>query len=221
MCPWDQFAQAAPAFCEKALCGWIKEPANTWSNIGYLLVAMWLWRRSHRDGFPGLELLAFAAGATGVGSALFHATYLAWAGAADYLGMFLGTGALTALNARRLYGISWARARLVFFLVTALFLSSVLLFPDWSHWIYALGGPCCLLEALLYRRDGMRTDYRDYLLAWAMVAFAAGFWWLDVSRLVCAPDNHVLGGHALWHLLTAGAFYFIYRFYTQFAELRD
>jgi hypothetical protein len=46
ICPWDWLRQSPPSFCEETLCGWVKQPANTWSNIGFLVSAALLWRGS-------------------------------------------------------------------------------------------------------------------------------------------------------------------------------
>lgn len=44
-----------------------------------------------------------------------------------------------------------------------------------------------------------------------------GVWWLDRLEVVCDPHNHVVGGHAAWHLLGALSFVFWFRHYEQFA----
>ncbi|HEX4048255.1 MAG TPA: hypothetical protein VH309_10495, partial [Elusimicrobiota bacterium] len=70
-------------------------------------------------------------------------------------------------------------------------------------------------EAVLAsRRTG--TEYRFF--AWALGTFLAAFgiWLLDMKGIVCAPDDHILQGHAVWHVLNAFCFYFLYRFYRQF-----
>ncbi len=36
-------------WCEETLCGVIAEPANTWSNLAYLVVAAWLWWFTRKD----------------------------------------------------------------------------------------------------------------------------------------------------------------------------
>ena len=42
-------------------------------------------------------------------------------------------------------------------------------------------------------------------LRWMIGCFLAGFgfWIADKRRFVCAPDNHVINGHAIWHLATS------------------
>lgn len=219
-CPWDNWVQADLGFCEQSLCAWVKQPGNTWSNVGYLAMGFWIWNRARKDGILSVRMLAISAWITGVGSAFFHASGTRWAGAIDLLGMFLGTGALTALNVRRWLnsglGIAWS----VFGFVSLSLMGVAGSFPNSERWVYVLSGPCCLIELGLYFRDRPRTVYRKYLLAWLSVGLATLFWWLDIQNILCDPRNHVLSGHALWHLLSAVAFYFLYLFYKQFSVLR-
>ena len=49
---------------------------------------------------------------------------------------------------------------------------------------------------------------------------AFGIWILDVKEIVCDAKNHFLQGHAVWHVLNAFCFYFLYRFYRQFQPER-
>ena len=61
-----------------------------------------------------------------------------------------------------------------------------------------------------------RIDYRHLkaLLTCFLVALAA--WVPDYTRLICVPDDHLLQGHATWHVVNSFCFYFLYRFYRQF-----
>lgn len=220
-CPWDSWPQSALGFCEADLCGWVKEPGNTWSNIGYVLIGFWIWKQANKLGIKGLWMLALASVLTGVGSAFFHASGTRWAGIADLLGMFLGTGALTALNTRRWLLVSWPICTVIFLAVSAALLAVTIFFPDGSRWVYGLSMPCCLIELRLYFRDGNRTRYREYLSSWIAVIIATLFWWLDIGRILCNPNNHILSGHAAWHLLSAAGFYFLFKFYAQFPSLKS
>ena len=46
-------------------------------------------------------------------------------------------------------------------------------------------------------------------------------WHLDDANIWCDPDRHWISGHALWHVLNAGAFYAAFRYYRQFDLLRE
>lgn len=220
-CPWESWPQTKLGFCEESLCAWIKQPGNTWSNIGYLAIGYWIWKRAKRDGVSNVRMLAIAAGMTGMGSVFFHASGTMWAEASDLLGMFLGTEALTSLNVRRWLGTTWGTTWAIFILLSLALLGTAGAFPDSERWIYALSGPCCWIELWLYFRDRPKTNYRPYLYAWIVMGLATLFWWMDIARILCSPTNHLFSGHAAWHLLSAAGFYFLYLFYRQFPLLRS
>ncbi|MBC7754438.1 MAG: hypothetical protein H7Z71_09390 [Moraxellaceae bacterium] len=51
---------------------------------------------------------------------------------------------------------------------------------------------------------------RDLSLCLSFFVVAAGFSYADISRLFCHPSNHVIQGHAIWHLLCAVGTWFSY-----------
>ena len=55
--------------------------------------------------------------------------------------------------------------------------------------------------------------YGPFFAALALMAAAGGFSLAGVTRTWCDPSNHWLQGHSIWHLLSAGALYSLYRFY--------
>jgi hypothetical protein len=52
-CPWHAGADLLGApnikWCEAALCGWISEPANTWSNVLYLVIGLVVYLQCRRS----------------------------------------------------------------------------------------------------------------------------------------------------------------------------
>lgn len=218
-CPWSGLRSAPLSFCEEPLCGWLKQPGNTWSNIGFLLVAFLIWKRALRKRKSNVTWFAIVSASVGLGSAFYHASGAYLAGIADYGGMFLITGAMTAMNSKRWLGLSHTDTRWIFVGTAAVLLGLMIFFPAASRLLYVLAAPCCLIELRLYFRDGDRTRFKFYLLSWLAVVVGAVAWWLDQTKLVCDPANHILPLHAVWHLLMALALYFLYRFYEQFPEL--
>lgn len=150
-CPWSAWPQSPASFCEAPLCAWIREPGNTWSNAGFLLVAAIFYRETARPEFRHLRAIAHITLLTGVGSMAFHATDT-WLGAAlDYAGMFLG-GAFMLLICFFRWTRASRRAGLVFFWVLALAGgASFVLAPEAARWAYALEGIVCgLSEVTLF-----------------------------------------------------------------------
>ena len=220
-CPWDSFRQSELVFCEASRCAWIKEPANTWSNLGYLAAALYmlvvLGRRTDR---PIVRVLAVVAIVTGLGSAFYHASGIRSAMLADYAGMFLGTAALTALNVRRWLGWRDPAAWAILVATTAALLGFIAIFPGSERMVFMVAMPCCAIELRLFFRDRASISYRYYGLAWLSVIVGTVFWALDLARVWCRPDDHLINGHALWHLATAASLVMYFRYYLQFKALR-
>ncbi len=214
-CPWSGLPEEPLRFCEESLCGWIKQPANTWSNGGFIVIALLIGKEIGKQQ-TALWRFALVSAATGVGSAFYHASGTMLGGTLDYLGMFLSTALLTGLNLKRWARVSWHSADAISLLTTALLLLLIILYPTHERTIYALAGPCCLLELLLFIRDRHRINYRYYLYASATGYLAFVFWWFDQSQGWCDSTNHLINGHAIWHLLMALALYWFYRYYLQF-----
>ncbi len=219
-CPWSSWAPPDLKHCEENLCSWITAPANTWSNLAYILIGIWLWRtaRGARDGswrkwFGPVEIVV---GAT---SLAFHASYTFCFQFFDYAGMFLFLWLLLVLNLRRSVRVS-ARGQMVFFwgglsLSLAAFLAFRALHLPVQN-LFAAGVAGLLLwEAGLWVA-GQGTRYRDYVYTMMLMAAAFAFWMLDYTRVVCDPGNHFFQGHAAWHVISAFAFITAYRFYKQF-----
>ena len=224
-CPWEGLVFRPAEFCEQSLCSWIRQPGNTWTNIGFLLAGLAILRAARRDGFAFLNGLALIALATGLGSAFFHASETFVGRLFDYGGMYLGASYMLAVNTRRWLLIGRSATRLLFWASAAAPLLMMAVNDRYAATIYLLEGMfCCgFVEALLYfrqRRVGPRVHYNWLIGYWLVVLVAFGFWWLDKTRVLCDPGNHWISGHGIWHLLDALALYFVYLFYRQFDVLR-
>jgi hypothetical protein len=185
--PWSAWARPDIHHCEANLAGWIAAPADTWSNLGYFAVGLWLLRSPK----PAERTLGGIALAVGACSFAFHASYTYQGQFLDYAAMFLLTGWLLARGAARIWAAIVA-ASLALFLV-----------------FHALGLPVQTLMlahvAGLLIRGGMKRDF-SFGLAIGLFAIAYGCWHLDHADGFCRPDDHVFQWHAAWHLITAAAF---------------
>jgi hypothetical protein len=222
-CPWSSWSPPTIHWCEENLCSWITAPANTWSNLAYLVVAVLLWRQARRDlaGAPSganpLRFFAPAAAVVGVTSFLFHASYTWFFQFFDYVGMYALFFLAITLNLRRsgllapgfeiaayLIGVAGTTALLPLLVaaripvqLTIAFLTLVLLAQEaWLRW-----------------GKGQRPAYGPFLGALAALAIAVLFTVLDLTRAWCEPTRHWIQGHALWHVFTAIALSFLYFFY--------
>lgn len=77
------------AYCERMGPEFWAEPVNALTNLGYLLVGLWMWRRL--AGVPLGRALSGLVIAIAVGSFLFHTFATPWAGLADTapIGVFI------------------------------------------------------------------------------------------------------------------------------------
>ena len=216
-CPWSGFTPPNVDWCEEELCAWITNPANTWSNLLYVLLGIAMWREARRDGRPSLALFGPTSIAVGVFSFAYHASYTWMLQFFDFVGMFLFCFVVLAQGALRLGWIG-PRRRTAFFCVGVAASSALVpVLFDAGIPIQGIVGILVLAiigqEILLLRRDGPRPAHRIWWGAVALIALAGAFSLLDVTRVWCDPSNHWLQGHALWHLLSAASLYALFRFY--------
>lgn len=223
VCPWYSLEQDPASFCEESLCAWVRQPGNTVSNLGFILVAGLIFWQAKRDNNQHLLPLAYISLVTGVGSAFFHASETWIGGIFDFSGMYLGASFMIAVNIRRLTG--WGQPVILAVFLFSLLISLYLLVTHrgLARDFYALESflCCVLLEGILYFTQTIRPSYRWFWGFWGAFALGYGFWFLDSRHIVCDPANHWISGHALWHWLDALALYCVYRFYSRFQVLRD
>lgn len=208
-------------FCERDRGGWIRQPANTASNLGFvaagLAIAAQLARerragRHPRPGGPMTEtrlypgLYAAVTALLGPGSMALHASLRAWGSVLDLLSMFLFVSLLFALALHRVLRVRRGRGLspagfAALFLGLALALTAVKIVRGYGSDAFGLVAAAAVgLELHLRRQPGVRSDGR--LLAAGLAIFAASFGvWLLAQNggPLCDPDSW-LQGHGLWHL---------------------
>lgn len=210
------------SFCEQRLCSWVVEPANTWSNLGYIIVALMIWKANDSSQQPALFLPGFCSLVVGIASALFHGTGTRWAELLDVSAMYLISALFIAFSLFHLR--HWSLWRLLVVYVGICTISIVMMIATNSsgikmfaaHLVVAVG-----LEFKLFRTRGWSPAYRE--LRWMSIAFGLSYvcWLLDFHRIVCWPENHILGGHALWHLINASCLWFFYRYQKPYFTNRE
>jgi hypothetical protein len=217
-CPWSGWTPPNVDWCEEELCGWIVNPADTWSNLAYIAFGIAMVLRARGRASSALSLFAPASVIVGVFSFAYHASYTYFLQFFDFVGMFLFCFVLITANALRL---GWIRSeqRYVFGIGgTALFSAFVPLLGETTIPIQSLVGVLIAVilaqEWVLHRRAGQgAVDYRAFRIGLALLAAAAAFSLADVTRTFCDPQSHWLQGHALWHVLSAASLYAMFRFY--------
>ena len=222
-CPWEGLAHVPSAFCEEPLCSWVKEPANTWSNVGFLIVGLLILTCARSQRALHLRGLGWICIATAVGSAFYHASESAIGQVLDHAGMYLGGAYMLGVNVRRLFRWRRVAVHLLFWTTFGTLLFAMIRFPKAGNALYAgQTAICCVgLELALYFRYGRVTRYRWLAGYWGTFLMGYAIWMLDYRHVLCNPTNHLFNGHAAWHLLDAAAMFFMYLYYRQFDVLRE
>lgn len=212
-------------FCEAARDGLVKQPANTFSNLGFVVAGLLIaWHASARreDGLVMSPALATSYASVvvllGPASAAMHATQSAWGGHLDMLSMYLVAGFAASYAWVRWTGrgpFAFALAYVVCLLASEL----AGLWPDPVP-VLLYGGNVAFaallivavgLEIALWRRRETRRTIGFGFAALGCMAGAFAIWLLSQHGW-CDPHS-LLQGHAAWHLLCAAAAYFLYRLY--------
>jgi hypothetical protein len=215
MQPWFGWPPATMHFCEELTSGMLVQPANAVSSLAFCVVGYFLFRvHRKRDVFL---LFPISAVLVGITSFLYHASWTFFFQVFDVSSMFMLSCLLISFNAWRLGLVSRRRLPRVYALLLAISIAGMVTLKGKSgEYIFGVEiAAVAALEALLASR-GAAADYADYLKALGIFLAAYAIWLLDVREIVCAPRNHFLQGHAVWHVLNAFCFWFLYRFYRQF-----
>lgn len=212
-------------FCETAHWCFFAQPANTVSNLAFVLAGTALaWRAGRPAGRlqpPGLTVpFTVVVALLGPGSMAMHATESALGGQLDVLSMHLLAAFAAAYAVARLLRWGTAMAGALFLVLLGLGTAASLFggpVPLVQHSGNAAFAVFLLVavagEAVLLRRDDAPRPWWGIGSVTALlVAFAV---WIpsQTGGLWCLPESW-LQGHALWHALCALAAYLLGRHYT-------
>lgn len=209
-------------FCEAPRAGLVRQPANTFSNFGFIVVGLGIAAAHGRQRARGKSapanplttdrlistLCAVAIALLGPGSMFLHASLTGWGGAVDVLSMYLWVTFAIAYAALRAARLSTHGCVALYALLFAAAAWSKLATSASSDVAFGLLIAGFLLgeAAVWHRRRELRQERR--WLGLALLCFAVAFaLWLP-SRgpdgALCDPHSW-LQGHAAWHLLSAAA----------------
>lgn len=201
-------------FCEAIRDSIVRQPANTWSSLGFVVVALWVAWRSAARARQGLvtlprgevRLLAASLLLVGLGSAFYHASLTFVGQVLDVSGMYLVATFILFHRLGPRLSLSPVGGALGFTLVNAALMAGQVTTPAMRRPVFAVVLTLALIVEWRASRAGRRWLGAGTLVM--LVAFL--FWVLDQQRLLCAPDS-LLQGHAVWHLLGALASACLYR----------
>ncbi len=213
-CPWSGWRPATIKFCENELCGWITQPANTWSNLAYIVIGLLVYRLAIKEDASRLKWIGFIGVLVGIGSFFFHASSSFVGEVVDVGAMFLFANFALIANLRRWKGYEWRPLIMLFSLMMMVSLALLISIGWVGILVFAIQVTVAgLVEIAVYRRDKDQFSYAWLGLLSALFGMALTIWALDRRGIVCDPDNHILQGHAAWHLINSLCFYCLYQFY--------
>lgn len=215
-CPWADWAPGTVQFCEERLCAWVAEPSNAWSSLAYIVIGLFMVRRALRPAEPRSLMVAVAQILIGIGSFFFHGSGTFWGELVDQIGMFMLSGLILACSAAQARSISGRRTVTIY--VSLVVASTLLLLV-----VRPIGIPLFALQLaaglgwqilLWSRSSGLpRAAHRPFFVGVGLFLVSFAIWITDISRLICRPDNHVITGHAVWHVLNAISIERLFTFY--------
>lgn len=221
-CPWYEYAKMAPPnikWCEASTCGWISEPANTWSNLVYLVLTIWAYYQVKDKEDKLLMKFVPAFFFMGLFSFVYHASYNFFSQWFDFVGMFLMTGLFISLNLNRMKVLSRAKLMKFYLFFNIFFGGLVIIFyltyvPIQS--LIAVQALFLMFSEFKLRDNLHQTNYKPFIASIILILVAATFSILDVTRVFCDPHNHLVQGHAIWHFFSAVSLACAFKYYSQF-----
>ncbi len=225
-CPWHPYSELFGApninWCEETMCHWVSNPANTYSNLAYILVALLLaiitQRRANNESDVFVKLIF----GLGLASAFYHMSNNFLGQILDFTFIFLFIFWGVSFNLKRLEIIKEYKDQWKVTGGLTLFFMILVFIMYYTHLHFQLLIPVAALILVFseFKARKLKDISYKYLYA-ALVSIGIGqiFSILDRTGTVCDPTNHQFQGHALWHILSAiGLGLATYHWYKQVAS---
>lgn len=224
-CPWyeysEKFGHGTVNWCEEHLCAWITNPANTWSNLGYIIVGiLGIYLARSAKSPRALRILGVNIILMGLGSFAWHASNIHPTQVLDFIGMYLYTYLILSWNFWRAKLLSSKKRKVFFLLLTVGSTLTCYLFYYLKinmQFIITVTALAIVGSEYLARKKGSIPTNKSYFyLSMLFLVIAQAFSQLDLHRIWCEPTNHIiLQGHALWHIFGSVGVFFSYLHYHQ------
>jgi hypothetical protein len=224
--PWyflSSIALPNVKWCEATMHSWVTEPANTWSNIAYIIVGAMIFRETKRSGIknPFLKMFGTAAIVLAFCSGIYHASYNFITQVLDFIGMYFVFLVPLMINFQRLKSATNQTLMKAYYASVVLLTATTVAFYYMKIPIQLIVFTAVLLivftELKIRKRNpNQKVKYGSFGLSLGSLAAGGAFSVLDVTRTMCNPHNHFFQGHATWHFLSATCVYFAFKHYQQF-----
>jgi hypothetical protein len=226
------FMEVGRKFCETMHLGLIKQPANTWSNLGFvfagLAMAWHLTSEQHHynenmfrqeSSFCGTFFSCLTV-LLGPGSMALHASGTSLGAFLDMCSMYLIASFMASYATVRLFAL-----RSMYFLLIFSFSFGIFMWVDRQsdiHFIFYHFGDTVfafyILIIIIFEIINIKVRKLRHTNIWGFASFAAlalAFFIWNRSLTGgpwCDPES-IIQGHAIWHLLDAFALYCLFRYY--------
>ncbi len=212
-------------FCEAIGSGLIRQPINAYTNIAYVLVGIIILvylsrtkrhfkQRSPISDLPRKLFILFgiACIAVGIGSFIYHASFIFLGEELDDDSMYLIGSFMLFFELAHHRKIT-TRQFILYYIVLNLLLEALIFFlPVVRGGVFALLviASIILVERSI-RKQIVISQRRQFYTAIGLFGVAYFIWILDKTHLLCYPHS-LYQGHAVWHLVSAVAalMYFVY-----------
>lgn len=231
------FAEVGGNFCEAAREGFIKQPANTFSNLGFAFFGLLAAYQFTKGKFTAKNVLTSSTSfafffivlmiALAPGSMAMHATETYLGGYFDMLTMYLVNAYIVAYALDRLFFLKPRYFYLIFLLVlgiTHFFHFSKLAFPlvgFAGNFIFAFFLVLTFTLEMINHFKNKTAIELKWAIASVLTMLCSFLIWTTGrdAHPWCHPYSF-LQAHAIWHILDATAIYFLFRFYVSENDVR-
>ena len=204
-------------FCEAIRDSLVRQPANTWSSLAFVVAAFWVLVRirSSDRGRTALSraeagLFVSALAIVGLGSAFYHARLTFFGQVLDVSGMYLIATFILLHRLGPRFRLPPRGSVVAFVIANAALMVAQVTTPSLRRVVFGV----LLVAALVVEWQASRRGRPWLLRGTALMALAFAIWTLDRECLVCAPES-LLQGHALWHILGAIAAACLFKSYEE------
>lgn len=212
VCPWMQYPRGNFPLCEEALCAWIRQPANTYSNIGFFIVAfylIYLYLKNESKNGLGFGICTIL---IGLASGLAHSAGTKLFGFFDFAAIF---SAFSLYAAKNTVYTNTLKTKNIFLVTALFFVPAALLLFNFTILREVIFGSF-VIGLLVWESKILKAQGKPFLVAsnkktlgvFLIGAICLG---LDASKVICDPQNHFFQMHSLWHLCCATSIYFLAR----------
>ncbi len=221
----------ADVFCEAGHDGWIKQPANTWSNFGFMIAGLLIAWQLSTGKFSHLkntltQSVFFATFFSclvvllGPGSMAMHATQTSVGGFFDMLSMYLIAAFMVAFAMQRFFKLQ----PLYFTLIFGVVLGSCILahFANVRVFFFGFFGSAVfafyITVAIIFETLNLFVRKMKHNKMWGIAGLfflltAFGIWNISLTGAPFCDPSSLVQGHAIWHILDAVAVYCLFRHY--------